>query len=51
MCDRNDVAPHGILHLFGEEMPPDRRRGCMSIRQLSLLRTQMKGDLAILGVP
>lgn len=29
----------------------DVMRGIMSIRQLSLLRTQLKGDLAIFGIP
>ena len=41
----------GLLDLFPPDMTEDEKRGCLSIRQLSLLRTQMKTDLAIYGVP
>jgi hypothetical protein len=43
------LAP--LLSLFPGDMTEDERRGCLSMRQLSLLRGQMKTDLAIFGLP
>jgi len=40
-----------ILALFSASMSEHDRRGCLSIRQLSLLRSQMKSDLAVFGLP
>jgi len=51
VCDERDLVPCHVLRLLPAEMPPDDKRGCMSIRQLSLLRTQMKSDLTIYGLP
>jgi hypothetical protein len=57
ICPTDQIEPTGLVALLGadlasgKESPVDDEtlRGIMSIRQLSLLRTQMKGDLAILG--
>jgi hypothetical protein len=57
LCDPRRVKPDGLLDLISEDLSRDRAspldndtlRGIMSIRQLSLLRTQLKSDLAILG--
>ena len=64
VCDPSRVEPDGLLELIRQDLtqngashpdcdtPPledDTLRGVMSIRQLSLLRTQLKNDLAIFG--
>jgi hypothetical protein len=58
VCADESLAPKAFRkHLVSEALlSHDRRltaaeRGCYSIRQLSLLRSQMKADLAIYGVP
>jgi hypothetical protein len=50
-CDSRDLRPDGLLELLPTCLSDDQKRGCLSIRQLSLLRTQMKADLAIFGHP
>ncbi len=47
-CPTSDLDPPKLLHSF-PDLSEDQQRGCLSIRQLSLLRTQLKGDLAIYG--
>lgn len=57
ICPTEQIKPQGLPDLIAadlarpEESPVDEEtlRGILSIRQLSLLRTQMKSDLAILG--
>ncbi len=50
-CADCDLKPggKGLLRSFPESMDNLDARGCLSIRQLSLLRTQMKSDLAVFG--
>lgn len=50
-CDNSELEPDGspLVALFPPDFTDDERRGCLSIRQLSLLRTQMKSDLAVYG--
>jgi hypothetical protein len=50
-CADEELCPPEILNALPPEMPVNQRRGCISIRQLSLLRSQMKTDLAIYGQP
>jgi hypothetical protein len=50
-CPDDQLRPPGLLEHFPEHMSEEQKRGCLSIRQLSLLRTQMKADLAIFGRP
>jgi hypothetical protein len=50
-CTEKDLRPPEILNALPPEMTVIQRRGCISIRQLSLLRSQMKTDLAIYGQP
>jgi hypothetical protein len=45
------VRDFSLLDLLPKDLSDDEKQGCLSIRQLSLLRTQMKTDLAIYGVP
>lgn len=47
----DELKPKGILQLLPADMSSEDRQGCMSIRQLSLLRTQMKADFSIYGFP
>lgn len=52
-CADDQLKPNGtaLLATLPAEFTPDQKRGCLSIRQLSLLRTQMKSDLAVYGQP
>ncbi|MFI0445504.1 hypothetical protein [Actinomadura sp. 6N118] len=53
ICDDADLQP-AMLATLVRSAPADRvnaQRGCISVRQLSLLRTQLKADLAVYGVP
>ena len=50
-CADEDLRPSRILRALPGDMTAQQRRGCISIRQLSLLRSQMKTDLAIYGEP
>ena len=54
VCDDEDLEPplfRGWLQWIRRRSLTLDERGCLSIRQLSLLRTQMKTDLAIYGIP
>lgn len=51
VCATAALRPAGLLDLLPDTLTEDQRRGCLSIRQLSLLRTQLKADLAIYGSP
>jgi hypothetical protein len=50
-CADEDIKPNGLALVasFPSHLTTEQRRGCLSIRQLSLLRTQMKSDLAVYG--
>lgn len=50
-CHDTDLEPEGdkLLALIPGLGSSIEKRGCLSIRQLSLLRTQMKSDLAVYG--
>jgi hypothetical protein len=50
-CVDTELRPPEILNALPPEMTVEDRRGCLAIRQLSLLRSQMKTDLAIYGRP
>ncbi|MGR6320663.1 hypothetical protein Q2K19_22495 [Micromonospora soli] len=50
-CRTSQLRPTGLMELLPETMSGDQKRGCLAIRQLSLLRTQMKVDMAIYGRP
>ena len=43
------LVPSGVLAMLPADMTAEAQRGCMSIRQLSLLRTQMKAEFEIYG--
>ena len=51
ICPEEKLDPKGLLADLPQEVADDDQRGCLSIRQLSLLRSQMKVDLAIFGLP
>lgn len=58
ICDDDHLEPPEFRNLLrnsgwidGHEPLTWKERGCFSIRQLSLLHTQMKTDLAIYGLP
>jgi hypothetical protein len=51
LCEDDELRPANILESLPARMTSEQKRGCLSIRQISLLRTQMKTDLAIFGVP
>lgn len=50
-CSDELLQPAGVklLSSFPAQLTREEKRGCLSIRQLSLLRTQMKSDLAVFG--
>jgi hypothetical protein len=50
-CLSSNTRPDGVLQLLPVRLSEEAKRGCLSMRQLSLLRTQMKVDLAIFGDP
>jgi hypothetical protein len=52
-CPDEKLKPNGVglLARFPAHLTTEQKRGCLSIRQLSLLRTQMKSDLAVYGKP
>ena len=49
VCDSSDFKPAALAQGLGELSADEaaRRRGCLCIRQTSLLRTQIKSDLSI----
>jgi hypothetical protein len=51
VCATDRFKPQSARRLLKEDLPVDDEvaRGVLSIRQLSLLRTQLKADLAIFG--
>jgi len=51
ICDDEELHPPELVSALPCELTANQRRGCISIRQLSLLRSQMKTDLAIYGEP
>jgi hypothetical protein len=55
LCPPSDCNPSGeqvpLLDLMSANLTEEQRRGCLSMRQLSLLRTQLKLDLAVFGPP
>jgi hypothetical protein len=51
ICGPKALKPKGLLEMICPELDEQTRRGCISIRQLSLLRVQMKADLGIYGYP
>jgi hypothetical protein len=50
-CPDDQLKPPEVLSSFPSGVGVDQKRGCLSIRQLSLLRTQLMSDLAIYGTP
>lgn len=53
VCPLDRLEPAAARRRLAElpEQDRDRERGLLSQRQLSLLRTQMKGDIAVFGRP
>jgi hypothetical protein len=53
VCPIKYYQPQSIREWLQDLSPEeqDRKRGALAIRQLSLLRTRMKADLSIYGVP
>ena len=55
ICESSDLQPKGLADRINEELLPTGRmlddmvRGTLAIRLISLLRTQLKSDLAIYG--
>jgi hypothetical protein len=55
ICESSDLAPEGLAHRIKEALRPtgqeldEKVRGTLAIRLISLLRTQLKSDLAIYG--
>jgi hypothetical protein len=50
-CSPSDLRPTNLLRLLPGMLDKEQQRGLIAIRQLSLMRTQMKKDLAIYGRP
>lgn len=49
ICDASTTCPAHLLCFLPTHLNSQEKLGCSAIRQLSLLRTQMKADLAIYG--
>ncbi|MDJ0953666.1 MAG: hypothetical protein QNJ81_08300, partial [Acidimicrobiia bacterium] len=51
VCKTGQLRPPGLESQLPDKIEDHQLRGILSIKQLSLLRTQLKSDLAIYGQP